>query len=137
MKHRLFLIIALLSLIICITAVGVWSFAGPFDFILHYGNGGDAGPGTTATVGVFESNGSVGVGWSYSCVLFDHSLSVPIWALVIGTAIAPTWWVLRRKFPAKLPMGLCRNCRYDLRAHKPGNKCPECGTMVARKESLA
>jgi len=133
MKRWLFLIIALLSLITCVTAVGVWSFAGPFDFILHYGNGGDAGPGTTPTVGIFNSDGSVGVGWSYSCVLFDHSLSVPIWAVVIGTALLPTWWVLRRKFPAILPLGLCGNCHYDLRAHKAGDKCPECGRMIEVK----
>jgi hypothetical protein len=26
--------------------------------------------------------------------------------------------------------GLCPKCRYDLRAHRPGDKCPECGTPV-------
>jgi len=24
----------------------------------------------------------------------------------------------------------CRQCGYDLRAHKPGDKCPECGTLI-------
>jgi len=24
----------------------------------------------------------------------------------------------------------CPNCRYDLRAHTPGDKCPECGTTI-------
>jgi hypothetical protein len=28
---------------------------------------------------------------------------------------------------------LCPNCRYDLRAHKPGDKCPECGTLIPGK----
>ena len=27
--------------------------------------------------------------------------------------------------------GLCPTCSYDLRAHKPGDKCPECGTSIA------
>lgn len=27
--------------------------------------------------------------------------------------------------------GLCRKCHYDLRAHKVGDKCPDCGTPKA------
>jgi len=27
-------------------------------------------------------------------------------------------------------VGLCPNCSYDLRAHKPGDRCPECGTAI-------
>jgi len=130
MKRWLFLIIALLSLTICLATVGVWVLAGPFDVILRYGNGGEARPGTTATVGIFKNDESLGVGWSYSDVLFEHSLSLPIWAFAIGTSLLPTWWVLRRKFPAKLPVGICPNCRYDLRAHAAGGKCPECGTPI-------
>jgi hypothetical protein len=26
--------------------------------------------------------------------------------------------------------GLCPTCHYDLRAHKPGDRCPECGTPI-------
>ena len=27
--------------------------------------------------------------------------------------------------------GCCPHCSYDLRAHKPGDKCPECGTVIS------
>ena len=27
--------------------------------------------------------------------------------------------------------GHCVSCSYDLRAHKPGGKCPECGTPIS------
>lgn len=27
---------------------------------------------------------------------------------------------------------LCRKCHYDLRAHVPGGRCPECGTAIPR-----
>jgi hypothetical protein len=35
-------------------------------------------------------------------------------------------WSNRRRRIA----GLCRQCGYDLRAHRPGDRCPECGTFV-------
>jgi hypothetical protein len=30
------------------------------------------------------------------------------------------------------PRGRCEACNYDLRAHQPGQKCPECGTEIPR-----
>ena len=36
---------------------------------------------------------------------------------------------------AKIRKGLCWNCSYDLRAHKPGDRCPECGQMIAARPS--
>jgi hypothetical protein len=29
----------------------------------------------------------------------------------------------------------CLACGYDLRAHQPGEKCPECGTMIPAKSA--
>ncbi len=27
---------------------------------------------------------------------------------------------------------VCRKCEYDLRAHNPGDNCPECGTLYGQ-----
>lgn len=32
----------------------------------------------------------------------------------------------------KLPLNTCPACGYDLRAHHPGDKCPECGTTIEK-----
>ncbi len=58
---------------------------------------------------------------------------VPIWPFVLMFAMFPLlrgWqWFSRRRVAS----GLCVQCGYDLRAHKPGQKCPECGTVVAAR----
>lgn len=41
-------------------------------------------------------------------------------------------WRRHRRF---YRCGLCMNCAYDLRAHKPGDKCPECGTVITDRGS--
>jgi hypothetical protein len=38
----------------------------------------------------------------------------------------------RRKHQIKT---LCHKCRYDLRAHKPGDRCPECGTVMPEPQT--
>jgi hypothetical protein len=51
--------------------------------------------------------------------------------LIPPLCVFPAIWairVMRRRRDAAA--GLCPNCFYDLRAHKPGDKCPECGTPV-------
>jgi len=38
-------------------------------------------------------------------------------------------WLVRHR-PWQTKEGCCRKCGYDLRAHKPGQRCPECGTVI-------
>ena len=57
--------------------------------------------------------------------------TIPYWMLVLLTAI-PTLlggrrWLKNRRLAKR---GLCHQCGYDLRAHHPGDRCPECGTPV-------
>lgn len=39
-------------------------------------------------------------------------------------------WLPHFRKSRRVKAGLCPTCSYDLRAHKPGDKCPECGTGV-------
>ena len=56
---------------------------------------------------------------------------VPYWPFLLVLAILPGLWTLRfQGLRRKKREGLCRMCAYDLRAHAPGQVCPECGTAV-------
>jgi hypothetical protein len=52
--------------------------------------------------------------------------SVPYWFLAL------LLWYLKRRLLPRRPQtpGLCPTCTYDLRAHTPGQRCPECGTPI-------
>jgi len=39
-------------------------------------------------------------------------------------------FVVRDRRQHRRRLGLCEKCSYDLRAHKPGDRCPECGTVI-------
>jgi hypothetical protein len=56
----------------------------------------------------------------------------PHWCLALLTGVTPLIWIRRymerRMRPAQQ---FCRRCGYDLRATP--ERCPECGTVVARK----
>ncbi len=51
----------------------------------------------------------------------------PDWIFALLFAAWPAAWLLRRRNRHR-SHGRCPVCGYDLRAHKPGDKCPECGT---------
>jgi len=57
-------------------------------------------------------------GWLLLCVCV---------LLVLYVARQFSRWLADR---AKARQGLCHKCGYDLRAHKPGQRCPECGTAI-------
>lgn len=64
-------------------------------------------------------------------------IGIPFWALLLILGIIPAWKFLQ--FLRKSPQtpNCCPKCRYDLRAHRPGDKCPECGTMVGPEPQVS
>jgi hypothetical protein len=57
-----------------------------------------------------------------------HTLAIPYWALTLLFAGLPALWLFQHR--RRPQPGLCPTCHYDLRAHTPGQKCPECGTRI-------
>ena len=61
----------------------------------------------------------------------SYALIVPHWMILLSLSILPAVWLRRfRSERRKQQEGLCLVCGYDLRAHSPGQVCPECGTAV-------
>ncbi len=57
-------------------------------------------------------------------------VSFPLWFFILFFALLPFIRWYQGEFLCRRPPGLCVKCGYDLGAHKPGDKCPECGTPV-------
>jgi hypothetical protein len=57
-----------------------------------------------------------------------RNLLVPHWSLAAAALVLPLVWTRKRWMErARRKPGHCAECGYDLRAHKPGERCPECG----------
>jgi len=94
----------------------------------------DLGPGTEWRPDLLHPLGIGAIHYFYSDSWWIEdivSLTVPCWLLLLFCTPCPAYWLYRRLRPreSELP-GHCRKCGYDLRAHKAGEKCPECGTVV-------
>ena len=80
------------------------------------------------------SNGrgrKLGERWGfYSRLSTSHRITqFPLWTLVgLFFSLACGIALLTRKMHSK--PGVCVKCGYDLRMHKAGEKCPECGAVV-------
>jgi len=63
-----------------------------------------------------------------------YRLYIPCLYLALLSALLPAVWLVRanqdRRQEHRLTHNLCPTCAYDLRAHKPGGQCPECGTLI-------
>jgi len=61
---------------------------------------------------------------------YDWSITVPHWMLAL-LWLAPlilALWLRQTRKPVSA--GCCQTCSYDPRAHRPGARCPECGTPI-------
>jgi hypothetical protein len=62
-------------------------------------------------------------------------LVVPLWLPMALCSLGAAYgsWCWRQCRGRRTEQYLCARCAYDLRAHKPGDKCPECGSTVPRR----
>lgn len=76
----------------------------------------------------------IGLDWIGASYFHERQLQiivvVPHGVVALAAAVLPWLWLRRFRQLRPVNAGLCPKCRYDLRAHKPGDKCPECGTAV-------
>jgi len=59
-----------------------------------------------------------------------HFFLAPYWVCIPMLLGFPLLILIRRRLSKAFREGLCPKCGYDLRAHAPGDKCPECGTPI-------
>jgi hypothetical protein len=68
----------------------------------------------------------VGVYWTDKKMIVVRYAAVIVPLLLVDAFLV--YPILRRW--RRPPLGCCRACGYDLRAHRPGQICPECGVVV-------
>jgi hypothetical protein len=61
---------------------------------------------------------------------YTRYVTLPYWFLTAVATVPPAFWLWRRLRRSPIPPNACATCRYDLRAHQPGDRCPECGTVI-------
>jgi hypothetical protein len=91
-----------------------WLYVGSTDFVFGYVGMGQVSGGHVAERVWQRATGGI----------------LPLWpiSLVAGflcCRIARCKWLSHQQ-----PKTLCPTCRYDLRAHAPGQSCPECNTPI-------
>jgi hypothetical protein len=152
MRRRLFTVVSMLSLVLCVAGVGLWavSFYAAVDYRRYLPLGGQVRAGVCeGRLSVFNTdlpyNGGV-IGFStgdgpvvtrrWDFALYyrhirwgTHSVwvvTLPLYLPVVLTALLPLSQLSAAiRLAKRRRRGLCPACGYDLRA-TPG-RCPECG----------
>jgi hypothetical protein len=95
-------------------------------------------------LGIYATGyGFMGFGWSTHMTSVGRTImiSIPSYAPTAASLIYPLFCLLRiwrrRKSARRSRLGLCANCSYNLTAHKAGDKCPECGSLIPQPKNTA
>jgi hypothetical protein len=70
-------------------------------------------------------------------IMHTTEIYVPDWIFVLIFVTFPARSLIEFLRQRKLQPGLCATCRYDLRAHEPGERCPEYGTVIPASPNAA
>ena len=71
---------------------------------------------------------------AFTTYWFNFGPILPILTLLCILYWSRSIYLWRKAHRARI-RGKCPTCSYDLRAHQPGTKCPECGTPIAPQKS--
>jgi hypothetical protein len=63
-------------------------------------------------------------------IVFGRMLAIPYWAICLPFGIPIVHAFIVGSHKTSPSSRACGQCGYDLRAHVPGNRCPECGTVA-------
>jgi hypothetical protein len=137
MKRRLFNILSVISLYLCVTVGVVWNatyrlpksvpIGGGYVLILYKGRFLFMPPPSIINgVDTFTFTAK-----PHAIYLLDKTLS-SFWLMTLLTGILPVIWLVRVFFVRDPLLNCCRVCGYDLRATP--ERCPECGTVRAKAE---
>jgi hypothetical protein len=78
----------------------------------------------------------------FASMVVERIVQIDNWLLTLLSAIPLALYLLstllfvtlpRQRAAARFRRGLCPTCGYDLRAHTPGQSCPECATPIEPK----
>ena len=155
MRSRLLTLVAAIGLLMAIATAALWlrsTVAPQVDFFVVISPSKSYGLGTEhgAIIGFlqleqpqYRSNVSsdiqvVRAGFRYLRMTSDgmrrYNLVLPFWFLTLVWWVPSLLWVSRRnKIRQRRRNHLCLTCGYDLRASF--DRCPECGTGIAKSES--
>src|SRR5579884_74675 len=112
--RRLFTVLSIGSLVLF--GLTLLALLSPNDWHLTLFNGGGGiGSGSALpTYVIVAGPRCLGIGWTHSDIWFEGMIGCPPWAALLAFLILPVLWVVRAGKKCKPPVGLCRQCGYDL-----------------------